>query len=148
MANADDVLKIAQIPLFASLEPEALRLIALAAEIVEIPAGAVLFHRGERSDGGCFLISGQVGLYAQDWDKDPVAIVKAGSLIGELALFTGTDRPVTAKAHEWVRIAKITRGAFKRVLQEHPSSSMALRAKLVERLSGFIRDLRSFDSPN
>jgi CRP-like cAMP-binding protein len=146
MAYADDVSKIARIPLFASLEPEALRLIAMTAEILEISPGAVIFARGERSDGGCLVLSGTVGLFVSDYDVDPVVVVEAGSLIGELALFTATDRPATAKALDSVRIAKITRGAFKRVLQEHPSSSAQLRAVLAQRLTGFIDDLQSFDA--
>ncbi|MDB5570824.1 MAG: cyclic nucleotide-binding domain protein [Hyphomicrobiales bacterium] len=145
MATVDDVLKISQIPLFASLEPDALRLIGVAAEIADYPAGSIIFRRGDRSDGGCFVLSGHIGLYSHESDADPVAIVRTGSLIGELALFTATDRPATARALDRVTVANIARGAFKRVLQEHPASSAAIRAALTRRLSGFIQDLHTFD---
>ena len=58
MALVDDVDRLARIPVFTVLEPEALRLLAFACETRIILAGTPLFRRGAVSDGGYLVLSG------------------------------------------------------------------------------------------
>jgi CRP-like cAMP-binding protein len=133
VALAQDIALLRQAPLFARLEPEALRLIAFSAEARMYRAGDVVFRRGDRSDGAYLVTSGAVALDASD-DGAPAQVVRTGALIGELALIVETVRPATAVAREPTSALKITRRIFRRVLEEHPDSAEALRREMEERV--------------
>lgn len=62
MARDDDLHDLTRHPIFAVLESEALRFIALSAGQRILRSGEVLFRRDEPSDGGYFLRSGSVAL--------------------------------------------------------------------------------------
>ena len=62
MALAQDIALLRQVPLFARLEPEALRLIAFSAEARVYRAGDVVFRKGDRSDGAYLVTGGAVAL--------------------------------------------------------------------------------------
>jgi CRP-like cAMP-binding protein len=150
MSLDDDVRNLALIPIFADLEPEALRLIAFSGEMRILRAGDVLFRRGEASDGGYVILTGSIALDRYD-DGGPAAqIVGQHALVGEIALISQTERPATAIARETSTVLKVPRTLFHRVLKEFPRSAAGLRSKISARLIHFTADLeearkRTFD---
>nr|WP_307730344.1 cyclic nucleotide-binding domain-containing protein [Alsobacter ponti] len=108
-----------------------MRLIAFAAESRRVQPGDVLFRRGEPSDGAYVVMSGGVTL-----EGDPAGPVEAGraTLLGELALLTDTERPLTAVASAPGHVLKITRPVFRRVLEEYPAAAEALREMIARRM--------------
>ncbi len=126
MALKDDVRDLAEIPTLRELEPDALRLIAFAAEILIIPRGQTLFRAGDASDGGLVVLGGSIALTTPG---SPSVVVRPPSLIGDMALLIDTIRPCTALAIETVRLMKISRTLFNRVLSEHPGSAVRLHGK-------------------
>jgi inner membrane protein len=60
MGLEDDIGKLARIPAFAVIEPEALRLIAFSAESRILRAGDVLFRRDEISNDGFVVLAGSI----------------------------------------------------------------------------------------
>jgi len=140
MALDDDVRDLARVPLFQEIEPEALRLLAFSAETKILRLGDVLFRKGEPSDAGYFILSGSFQL------EDPARpgmqkIIPSFTLIGEMALFTNTDRPATVIAREPSTVMKVGRHVFHRVLKEYPKSAIRIRAALEARLVGFSENL-------
>ena len=131
MALDNDIQRLARVPLFASLEREALRLIAFAAERQTFADGDILFRAGEAADCGYFLLSGQVRVTA-GW-----RVQEAGedSLIGEMALLAELPRPAEARAVGRVEVMRITRQLVARVLREFPDSAVALHKAIAARVS-------------
>jgi CRP-like cAMP-binding protein len=131
-----------RIDFFAEFELEALRLLFLASEELRFGVGDIVFQRGERSDGGYVITSGQITLYQDEANTAEILVAGPGFLLGELALISDTERAVTAIATEATSILRISRGSFKRVLQEYPSSAERLRLKVSYRLAAFLGDLK------
>lgn len=131
-----------QIDFFSEFETEALKLLLLACEQQDFAEGEPIFNRGDLSDGGYVVTSGRIALYDVDPTAYPVRLAGPGVLIGELALLSVTERPVTAIAIETSSLMQISRGSFKRILQEYPVSAERLRHQVSSRLGAFISDLK------
>jgi len=141
MSLSDDIRNLSRIPLFAELEPEALRLIAFAGETRILRAGDVLFHRGEASNCGYIVLTGSIALDAAGDGSPAVQIVGPNALIGEIALISQTERPATALAREPSTVLKVSRSLFHRVLKEFPVSANHLRTAIQARLVDFTQEL-------
>jgi CRP-like cAMP-binding protein len=128
---------LARLPILSAFEPEALRLIAFAAEPVRFSAGDIVFRAGEPSDGGVLVLSGSIMLDPGHGSMDQSKIVGPGALIGELALFTQTVQPATAITRETATALRIPRTLTTRVLQEFPQSAVRAREALRRQIEGF-----------
>jgi CRP-like cAMP-binding protein len=143
MALDDFVRQLKQIDLFQSLAPEALRLIAFAAETRILQPGDVLFRQGEPADSGILLLRGSLVL-TQDDNPDTSHAVPAGALVGETALLMETARTATAVAAEVSGVLAISRPLFLRALREFPDSAVALRNQLAQRTTAMTSALEDF----
>jgi CRP-like cAMP-binding protein len=141
MGLEDDVGKLARIPAFAAIEPEALRLIAFSAETRILRAGDVLFRRDEISNDGFVVLAGSIAMDASGDGAVTARIVRPPGLIGDLALLTQTRRPATAIAREPSTVLRISRLLFRRVLDEFPDSAERLRQSQAARLLQFTGEL-------
>ncbi|MGH6868490.1 MAG: cyclic nucleotide-binding domain-containing protein [Methylocella sp.] len=141
MGLEDDIGKLARIPAFAGIEPEALRLIAFSAETRILRAGDVLFRRDEISNDGFVVLAGSIAMDASGDGAVTARIVRPPGLIGDLALLTETRRPATAIAREPSTVLRISRLLFRRALQEFPDSAERLRQSLRASLLQFTGDL-------
>lgn len=141
MSLNDDIALLARQPLLGLMDRDALRLLAFAAETRSLRAGDVLFRRGEGSDGAFLVISGAVALKREDDGRPADEVVGPGTLIGELALFTALERPVTAIAREPTQVMRLARSVMRRVLGESPASAQAIAAAVAERLHAFNSEL-------
>jgi len=141
MGVDDEIGKLARNPTLAALEPEALRLIAFAAETKTLRAGDILFRRDDIANGGFVLLSGSVALDPSGFGAATARIVRPPAVIGETALLLQTRRPATAIAREATSVMLISRQLFLRVLGEFPGSAEKLRQTLGTRLRQFTREL-------
>jgi len=141
MSADDDIRNLSKIPILGALESDALRLIVFAGETRILRAADILFRRGDRSDCGYVLTSGVIAFDARD-DGTPATLISTPfTLIGELALISETERPVTAVARQPSTVLKIPRSLFLRVLREYPQSARTLRAMMAARVDGLMREL-------
>ena len=141
MGLEDDIGKLARIPAFAVIEPEALRLIAFSAETRILRAGDVLFRRDEASNDGFVVLAGSIAMDASGDGAATARIIRPPALIGDLALLAQTRRPATAIAREPSTVLRISRQLFHRVLREFPDSAERLQQSLSARLLQFTGDL-------
>jgi CRP-like cAMP-binding protein len=141
MGVDDEIGKIARNPTLAALEPEALRLIAFAAETKSYRAGDILFRRDEIANGGVVVLTGSVAVDPSGLGAATARIVRPPALIGETALLLQTRRPATAIAREPTNVMLISRQLFLRVLGEFPGSAEKLRKAMGTRLRQFTREL-------
>lgn len=134
---------LSQIPFFAAMNSDAIQQIAFSGDRLVFDPGDLIFEAGQKSEGGHLVLAGRVDLFLPRRLDTPIHTVAAGGLIGELALLTPTERPVSAIAACACTTLKITRGAVWRVLYEFPDSAEALRREVVGRVRLLLNELAS-----
>jgi CRP-like cAMP-binding protein len=141
VALEDDIAFLAEVPTFALLGRQALRILAIGAESRKILSGAVLFYAGDLADCGYVLQEGSFLLEGDRSGKNDESVVGAGALLGELALITDTVRTETATAQEESVVIRIPRSLFLKMLEGYPEAARTLRDAMSARLSESIEDL-------
>lgn len=145
MTLDDDIENLGRIPLFATFEPSALRMLAFSAETRLLHPGDVLFRRGEASDGGFILTMGAIGLDPRSDGfgdgRPPQVTLAPWTLIGETALVAPTTRPSTAVASEPSTVLRVGRPLFLQILEQHPATAARAREYFRSRLVDFARKI-------
>jgi CRP-like cAMP-binding protein len=143
MAIADDIAFLEQVPTFAVLGKQALRVLAIGAESRNLPRGAVLFYAGELADGGYVVQDGSLLLEPGTLSEGDEITAGPGTLVCELALLTDTVCAVTAIAKEQTVVIRISRSLFRKMLESFPVSAKHLHDMMAERVDGWTRELSS-----
>jgi CRP-like cAMP-binding protein len=147
MSLESDIKILSRQPIFAELEPEALRLIAFTSEPLRLRPGDVVFRQGEPSDGGYVVISGALSLDSTESPTLSGKVVGSGVLLGELALVIPTRNSATAIARQNSALLKIPRALFIRVLEQSPASAQRLKNNLARELKQFVAELNKARKP-
>jgi CRP-like cAMP-binding protein len=145
MTIEDDISFLERVPTLALLGREALRILAIGAESRYVHDGDVLFREGEAADGGYVVQEGAFTLTSQQPGVDPLT-VKAGALVGELALLTETVRPATATATEPSSVIRIPRQLFLKMLEGYPDAARRLREVIASRAEKAMWDIHRMRS--
>jgi len=133
MGLADDIRLLSSAPLLSLLEPEALRLLAFAADRRALEAGERLFAKGDPADGGYVVAQGTLAL--DPGDGEPVFTAGPGALVGRNALFAPGRRPATATAATPAGVLHISASLMRRMLAEFPDAPVRLRGAIAEDLA-------------
>lgn len=127
MSLAQDIAILKKIPMLSDFQDDQLRLLAFSAESMDYGAGQCLFDQDERADGGLVITDGLVSLKTRSDDGfEEVDQAGPGTLLGESALLVETNRPCRAEAVDAVRIIRIRRALFKRMISEYPDLAQQL----------------------
>lgn len=146
MSLEDDIRVLSGVSLFEDLSGEQLRLLAFGAERNTLTAGRELFHPGQNANGGFVVVSGKLDLFTQTpRGRKVVKQVGPGTLVGELALITETQRLTGAVAAEDVVVLRISRSLFRRMLEEYPETAARLHAEFSERLCELLDEIGALE---
>jgi CRP-like cAMP-binding protein len=132
MSIEDDIAFLERVPTLGLLGRDALRILAIGAESRYLHDGNVLFRQGEPADAGYVLQEGLLSLEPVRGNAEPL-MVGPGTLLGELALLTETQRPVTATALEPSTVIRIPRTLFLKMLEGYPEAAVRLRDSFIAR---------------
>ncbi|MDE2578038.1 MAG: cyclic nucleotide-binding domain-containing protein [Hyphomicrobiales bacterium] len=139
MALEGDIRLFRELSVFRHLEPDALRLLAFSGEQKFYAAGDVVAMSG-RLGGGTLLSAGTLAVFpGPEPEGDPVKILRAPALVGELAMIAPIEFEGCVYACEECAALYLPRDTFRRVLQEYPRSAARIRETLNERLSDLAR---------
>ena len=138
MAIDDDITFLERVPTLSLLGRQALRILAIGAETRYIHSGEVLFKRGDEADGAYVIQDGRFKLSSNDGNE---LTVGPCTLLGEVALFSETRRPATARALEPSTVLRIPRFLFVRMLDSFPEAARKLREILAARLDQATREI-------
>ena len=141
MAIEDDISLFERVPTLGMLGRQALRILAIGAETRYVHGGEVLFQTGENADSGFVIQEGRFTL--SPGGADDGLTVGPFTLMGEMALLTGTRRPVTATALEPSTVLCIPRPLFLKMLDSFPDAARKLRDLVASRLEQSTRDIHS-----
>jgi CRP-like cAMP-binding protein len=142
MAIEDDINFFEKVPTLSMLGRGALRILAIGAESRYVHSGETLFAVGDDADGGYVVQEGSFRLSPRGGDIAKSIRVGVGTLLGELALFTETRRPVTATALEPSTVLCIPRPLFLKMLEGYPDAAVRLREILSKRTDESERDMQ------
>ncbi len=114
------------IPLFNGMSRTEIHYILMAGALIPVDVGHVLFRRGDKSDAMYALVSGELDVLADpfiDWDasdREPVARLHAGDIVGEMGLIRSADRSATVVAGEVSELLLINWKMIKRLQWLYP----------------------------
>lgn len=107
----------------------------MAGSNLMLKPGQVLFHEGDKSDGMYLIRKGELQVYLEKGDQEvKLAVVGAGSMIGEMALFDKKPRSAAAKAVADTEVTKISNDDFKKIMKQIPKWFVSLMVSLSTRL--------------
>jgi CRP-like cAMP-binding protein len=141
MALDQEIARLQENSVLALFDAEALRLIAFSSETRLLRGGDVLFREGDASDGGFYIVTGQLHLAGEAGEE----FHGPGAVVGEAALFTETERPATATAQGPTTVRRIPRHLMRRILEEYPQTAERLRAHLAAKIADVGERLRRID---
>lgn len=126
------------LPLFEGFDDAQRDAIAGRGRVIEVPAGHVVLHEGEKGDTLYALIQGSVRIQRQDPVGNPVELARrhAGECFGEMELIDGGPRSATVITATPARLFVLERGAFLDLTVQVP----ALLSRLLRDLSGKVSD--------
>jgi len=131
----DEVAVLGRVPLFRSVDPAKLKLLAFASDRMTYAPGEALFAAGEPGDAAYVILSGTAGIYAEG-EVGPREVAKAGTheIVGEIAVLCEVPRTATVRALTELTALCITREMFFRMVREFPEMAIEIMRHLARRL--------------
>lgn len=136
----------AAMPLFAGLNAEQANRLAAACTVDRFPAGARIFHEGQRADKVYLLLEGRISIRVGETEKS-VGSVHAGECLGEVSLLLSGSRSATAVARTDVEAAVLTHEVLNELIRLRPDIGLIIYRNLAAGISHKLRrsDLRRVD---
>jgi CRP/FNR family transcriptional regulator, cyclic AMP receptor protein len=120
-------------PLFADLDKNALKKVALLAETLDIAPGKEIASEGKIA-WDLFVIDDGTADVSQD--GQPIGTLGPGDFFGEIGLLGGSDRrTATVTATSPMRLIVLSAGRLATIEREMPGVSERVRAALAERMA-------------
>jgi signal transduction histidine kinase len=133
MVNAGEVLR--RIPALAGIDDGVLAALAARARPASLAAGEVLIEEGSAPDHFFVVVEGELEARKRAAAGDArVAMVHAGDLIGEMALFEGTARTATVVATRPSQVLVFERALLEELLAATPGAAFAVLRMVATRL--------------
>lgn len=130
----DAILALQRAPMFESLDPEELEVLANLSEEQSFEAGTVVYAQGSPADELLMVIAGTAVVRTDDGRQ--LAEHGAGEPMGELGVLRSQPRMAAVVAGSAGLRALVIEGAdFMGLLQEQPAMATALLGKLAERIA-------------
>ncbi len=100
-------------------------------DLVELPAGSVLFEEGDHAEFMYVIMKGKIGLSLHG---HTIAHAAQGDVIGEMALVSTDARSASATAETDCLLAPIDVHSFKLLIQHTPEFALHIMTILSDRL--------------
>jgi len=127
------------VPLLSSLKEEELSCLG-AVELVEAPAGAVLFQQGESAPAFCVILEGEVRAVRREENgiETPLAAFRAGDSFGEAPLLLGSRiSGVQCECAAPTRLLRVDAEGFWRLMATCPTVRQGVLANAAQRIHAF-----------
>jgi len=135
--QAQAVLRLSQMPLFAEVPPQSLQAIAQRMVLQHIPAGERVYRIGEAGDAIYLVENGEIELTEENASGvvEEKARVAGGGFLGEMSLLTGLirteDATATRNTNPWI----LYKTDLDELSVQHPAIAKALSQGLATRLA-------------
>lgn len=130
--------ELAKFPLFAPLSDEEREAIADEFEQFEVGPDSPLFYEGEPADAALFIVSGRVRVHARRVGVGTE--IGAGDVLGMLSLVLDGPREASAETSSHARIWRLSRSAFRRLVETEPTAACRLLEGILCEYAGAVRE--------
>jgi CRP-like cAMP-binding protein len=139
---SNEVELLRRVPLFAGIEPAKLKLLAYTSDVVTYHSGQILFRKGDVGDAAYVIIKGDAEVsITTDAGDIPVAQLKDGDFLGEIAILCDTPRTATITAKSELKTLRIRKESFFELLRQFPEMAIEMTRLLAERLTRTTQEL-------
>jgi CRP-like cAMP-binding protein len=132
----DEVELLRKIPLFASVDPGKLKLLAFASDRKNYKDGQNVFKQGDVGDAAYAIIEGCAQVIIETPSGEvPVAELGSNEFIGEIAILCDVPRTATIRAKGDLQTLKIKKEHFVGLISQSPNLGIEVMRELAARLS-------------
>ena len=133
--------QLKSVSFFRELSPQALDLVAERMIHRAVPAGKILFRKGEQARGLYVLVAGRVEIYRSTSDGREQVLHSETPVqsVAELPVFDGGEYPASARAAEASELYFLSLDDFQRLYREHPEIADAIIRNLGMRLRKLVK---------
>ncbi len=148
MSIAEEVL--AEVPMFAGLEPADRAVLADRVDIVDLEADTLLFSYGDPGDYMMILLSGRVELFVKTKTGEQVflELVEPREFFGEISLLDLGPRTASARVAESGQAVVVDRGDLDELLRLRPTAALQLLIAAGKRMRSTAQILRNTAAQN
>jgi len=132
--------ELANLPLFAELEPASLHALISRVRVVHLAQGQVLFRQGDAANALYLVVEGAVIPIAEGAEGEgrrKLAVIERGDFVGEIGLMTRQPRNATVAALVETKLVAIDRRVLVPLMRQEPSVAQGilrfLRARMLDR---------------
>lgn len=139
--QADDRLltRLAATEPFTVLSAADLRWLARGAEVLDLPAGWVLFRQGDAARALYVLEAGRLAVeIAGPAGGRRITEIAAGEVVGEIGAVTGQPRSATVRALRDSTVIRLPKQRFFALVEREPSVAMAMLTATAHRLQSTV----------
>jgi hypothetical protein len=130
--KADVVRQLSLVPLFASLDEARLSFLAQVAQVVQAPAGTVLYERGDPGGELFVILQGKVAFFS---GSEVVTTYGAGRAFGEVAIFGAGIRTLGARVAEDALFCVLGRQHLYQLIEADSGLAVGLLEGLARRMT-------------
>ena len=124
--------RLRQLPTFGRWPDDVMEQLAAAMLLQHVPAGELVYRKGDPGNGMFLVERGQIELHSDD---EMLARLTAGNDFGEMALVTGRPRTSSALAATDTNLWVLYRNDFERLLTRYPAVQAAVTETVAQRLA-------------
>lgn len=123
--------------LAAHFTSDALEVLLGLCETLELPREAALMRRGDPGDALYFVERGEISVLVSLSSRQSkrVRTLGAGTVVGEMALYSGQPRSADVVAETACRVRRLSAERFARLTREHPAVAIQFHSFVVRLLS-------------
>ncbi|MCB9437559.1 MAG: Crp/Fnr family transcriptional regulator [Anaerolineales bacterium] len=144
--------KLAAISLFQDMPQETLAALAGHCRLINLSAGAVLFHQGDTSHTLYVIEAGELHLVREyeDGEKVLLAVMHQHDVVGDLSMISNLPRTASGVAARDTILIALDRDIFFEYLGQYPTIAVQALVQLSSRLRQMtltLRELAATDAP-
>lgn len=128
-------------PIFSPLAPRQIEVIANTAQEVRFNTGDIVFRQGDPGDAMLLVASGQIDLYTYlsgDIER-ALHTVRAGHLVGALAMVDPGERPAYARAAEPTQVYRFDRSDLVTLFDQQPELGLRVMRFVADNIAQGLR---------
>jgi CRP-like cAMP-binding protein len=131
----EDVEVLREVPIFASVDPTKLKLLAFASQRLKFDSGQTLCKEGEQGDKAFVIVQGTADVFVRAGDSDiKVATVGRNDFVGDMAILCDKPRSATVRAVCPCETLVIGKAQLMGLLKSFPDMGIAMMRVLASRL--------------
>jgi predicted acylesterase/phospholipase RssA/CRP-like cAMP-binding protein len=106
-----------------------------AFELMDVPAGCVVFTEGDVADDAYLVVTGRLSVTRKEADEEvELARIGRGQIVGESGLLDQTPRSATITAVRDTVLARIDEASFEHLIGRHPKVMARVTRQIVDRI--------------